>query len=200
MARPGANVTGFTNVVESMSGKWVELLKILSPEIAHITMLYSPKTSPGRGGTYFLESFEAAGRIVGVQTRTVGVEGSQELEQAIETAGSFGRSALILAPSTSISTQAHLVVSLAARHRLPAVYPFTYFTDQGGLISYGTDTSDLFRRAASYVDRILKGAKPEDLPVQAPTKFLLTINRRAAAAIGVSIPQHLLARADQIID
>ena len=138
--------------------------------------------------------------MLGVQTRSAGVEGRQEIEQAIETAGSLPRSALILAPSTSISAHRDLVVTLAARHRLPAIYPFTYFTDHGGLISYGTDTSDLFRRAASYVDRILRGVKPADLPVQAPTKFLLTINRRAATAIGLSVPPLLLTLADQIID
>jgi len=200
MARPGANVTGFTNVVDSMSGKWLELLKEISPGIAHVAMLYSPKTSPGRDGAYFVDSFEAAGRSLGVRTSAVGVEQRAEIEAAIGAAVSALGGALILAPSTSLTLHRDLIVTLATRNRLPAIYPFTYWTDHGGLMSYGTDTADLFRRSASYVDRILKGAKPAELPVQAPTKFVLSINRRAAAAIGLDIPQSILLRADQVIE
>ena len=200
MARPGANVTGFTNIVASMSGKWVEFLKGVSPAITHVTMLYSPKTSPGRGGSYFLDSFEAAGRAFGLETRSVAIEEGLEIERAIKAAASPPGGALIVAPSTSHAAHQELIITLAARHRLPAIYPFTYWTDRGGLMSYGTDTADLFRRAASYIDRILKGAKPADLPVQAPTKFLFTINRRAAIATGLTIPRSLLALADQVVD
>jgi putative ABC transport system substrate-binding protein len=199
MARPGGNVTGFTNVESSMSGKWLELLKEMSPGIAHVTMLYGPKTSPG-GGAYFLGPFEASASYFKVRAIAAAVESDAEIEKAIGAVARVPGGALIVMPGVFVLSRRELIVGLVTRYRIPAVYPFTFWANLGGLMSYGTDSPDLFRRAASYVDRILKGAKPADLPVQAPVKFELVINRNAAKAIGLSIPRSLLLRADRVIE
>lgn len=199
MARPGGNVTGFTNVESSMSGKWLELLKELSPEIAHVTMLYGPKTSPG-GGAYFLRPLEASAPHFRVRTIVAAVNSDAEIEKAIAAVAREPGGALIVMPGVFVLSRRELVMGLVTQYRIPAIYPFTFWAHLGGLMSYGTDSPDLFRRAASYVDRILKGAKPADLPVQAPVKFELVVNRNAAKVIGFTIPQSLLLRADRVIE
>jgi putative ABC transport system substrate-binding protein len=199
MARPGGNVTGFTNIESSMSGKWLELLKEMSPRITHVTLLYSPNTSPG-GGAYFLGPVEASASYLRVRTVAAAVDSDAEIEKAIGAIARVPNGALIVTPGVFMLSRRELIMGLATRYRIPAVYPFTFWANLGGLMSYGTDSPDQFRRAASYVDRILKGAKPADLPVQAPVKFELVINRNAAKVIGLTIPRSLLLRADRVIE
>ena len=179
--------------------RWLELLKEMSPEIAHVTLLYSPKTSPG-GGAYFLRPFEASASYFRVRTLAAAVDSDAEIEKAIGAVARVPGGALIVTPGLFVLSRRELVMGLVTRYRIPAIYPFTFWANLGGLMSYGTDSPDLLRRAASYVDRILKGAKPADLPVQAPVKFELVVNRNAANVIGLTIPQSLLLRADRVID
>jgi putative tryptophan/tyrosine transport system substrate-binding protein len=200
-ARPGGNATGFTNIESSMIGKWVELLKEIVPRLARAAFLYHPQTTPGpAGGSYFLRPFETVARLFQVEPITVAVHDISELKEAINSLAQIPHGGLIVSPGTFILVHRDLVLRAAAQSRLPSIYPFTFWAHQGGLMSYGTNSPDLFRRAASYVDRILKGANPADLPVQAPTKFELVINLKAANALGLEIPPMLLARADEVIE
>lgn len=199
LARPGANVTGFTNIESSLGAKWIELLKQLG-QITDVAMLYSPRTSPGRGGTYFRAPFESAAANLGVRGVLAPADTDGEIEEAFAAMSRTKRGALVVASGVFLVSRRELIIGLAARHRLPVIYPFTFWANLGGLMSYGSDSSDVFRRAASYVDRVLKGAKPSELPVQAPLKFELVINRNAARIAGITIPQSLLLRADRTID
>jgi putative ABC transport system substrate-binding protein len=201
LARPGGNATGFTNIESSMIGKWVELLKEIVPVLARVAFLYHPPTTPGpAGGSYFLRPFESVARLFQVEPITVAVHDASELERAISSFAQIPHGALIVSPGTFILVHRDLVLRAAAQNRLPIIYPFTFWAHHGGLMSYGTNSPDLFRRAASYVDRILKGEKPADLPVQAPTKFELVINLKTAKALGLEVPPMLLARADEVIE
>jgi len=199
LAHPGANVTGFTNIEASLAAKWVELLKQLAP-ITDVAFLYSPKTSPGRRGTYFRGPFESAAASLGVHAVVAPADSDSEIENAFAASRKAKRGAVIVAPGVFLVSRRELIIGLAARHRLPAIYPFTFWANLGGLMSYGSDSTDIFRRAASYVDRILKGANASDLPIQAPVKFELVINRNAAKIAGIALPQSLLLRADRTID
>ena len=199
LAHPGGNVTGFTNVESSMSAKWLQLLKEIAPSVARVTFIFNPATAP-TGGSFFLGPFEAAAPSLGVQAIVTSVQSAGDIEQAFGAAAREPGGGVIVMPDTFILGHRELVVGLAIRHRVPAVYPFTFWVPAGGLMSYGSDSPDLFRRAAAYVDRILKGAKPADLPVQAPVKFQLVINLITAKALGLDVPQTLLARADEVIE
>ena len=199
LAHPGGNVTGFTNVESSMSAKWLQLLKEIAPSVARATFIFNPATAPTRG-SFFLEPFEAAAPSLGVQAIATSVQSAGDIERAFGAAAREPGGGVIVMPDTFILGHRELVVGLAVRHRLPAVYPFTFWVPAGGLMSYGSDSPDLFRRAAAYVDRILKGAKPADLPVQAPVKFQLAINLITAKALGLTVPPTLLARADEVIE
>jgi putative tryptophan/tyrosine transport system substrate-binding protein len=198
-ARPGGNVTGFTNVEASMGGKWLEILKELAPGVTRVGFLFSPTLAPG-GGSYFLRPFEAAAPSFNVHPIAIPVEDTAGVERALASLARGGSGGLIA--NSDVFTTRHRadIIAAAARHRLPAIYPFNYFAADGGLVAYGTDVKDLWRRAASYLDRILRGEKPADLPVQAPTKFELLLNLRTARALGLEAPPSLLARADEVIE
>jgi putative tryptophan/tyrosine transport system substrate-binding protein len=204
LARPGRNVTGFTSFEFATATKWLELLREIVPGMTRVAVMMAPISEYPSGANY-LRVIEDGASSLGIQTTALSVRNDADVEQLIE---SFvGRSdsgmiisGLIILPSGGVAgDRRKLIAGLAARHRLPAVYPFGYFTVAGGLISYGPDVLDLFRRAASYVDRILKGARPADLPIQQPTKFELVINLKTAKALGLTIPETLLATADEVI-
>jgi putative ABC transport system substrate-binding protein len=198
-ARPGGNVTGFTNVEASMGGKWLEILKELSPAVARVGFLFNPATSPG-GGSYFLRPFEAAAPLFNVQPISTPVEDVVDIERAVAPLAVGANGGMIVNSDVFTTRHRAAIIAAAARHHVPAIYPFAYFAADGGLAAYGTDVRDLWRRAASYIDRILRGEKPADLPVQAPTKFELVINLKTAKALSLNIPAMLLARADEVIE
>jgi putative ABC transport system substrate-binding protein len=200
LARPGGNVTGFTNIniESSIGGKWLELVKEIAPAVRRVAMIYNPPTSPFAG--YYLRPFEAAGPAYGVQASAAAVHSDADIENTLDALAREPGGGFVVLPDTFTGTHRDQIVSLAARYRLPAVYPFRWFAEIGGLLSYGIDSDDMFRRAASYVDRILKGAKPADLPVQAPVKYELLINLKTAKALGLDIPATVLARADEVIE
>jgi putative tryptophan/tyrosine transport system substrate-binding protein len=196
MAHPGGNMTGFTNYEFSMGAKWVEILKEMAPRTTRVSLMLNPDT-----GFYYvdyLRSVETAALAHSVQATLAPVHNTDEIESAI---AALGRdSGLILLPATPITTNIQRVIEAAAHYRVPAVYPFSSHAKQGGLAAYGVELGDLFRQAATYVDRILRGEKPGDLPVQAPTRFELIINRKTARSLGLTVPPSLLARADEVIE
>ena len=198
-ARPGGNVTGFTNVEASLGSKWVEVLKEVSPAISRVAVIFDPNASPG-GGTYYLHLVEAAAASVAIKEIPTPVHDASEIERAIVSFAQEPNGGLIVLPDVTTGADRALIIGLAARHRLPAVYPFRYMVAEGGLVSYGEDVGDLYRRAATYVDRILRGEQPRDLPVQAPTKFELAINLKTAKALGIDVPLHLQQLADEVIE
>jgi putative ABC transport system substrate-binding protein len=198
LPRPGGNATGFTPIVSSLGGKWVELLKEIAPRLARVTLLFNPPTATFVQA--YLSPFKAAAGSVGVEAIVAPVNDMPELQSQVTTQAREPNSGLVVIPDTF--TQAHLaeIAALAARYRVPAVYWSRSFAEIGGLISYGPYLVDEFRRAASYLDRILKGEKPSDLPVQAPVKFELVINLKTAKEFGLEVPATLLARADDVIE
>ena len=199
LAHPGGTVTGFTNFESSMGGKWVQLLKEIAPRVARVAFIFNPQTAPG-GGSFFLTSFEAAATALAVEPIILRARGRAEIETAMAALGAQAGGGLIVMPDVSMLAHRESITSLALQHRLPAVYPFRYYASLGGLMSYGTDITDLYRRAAPYLDRILKGEKPADLPVQAPTKFELVLNLKTAKALHLAVPRALLVRADEVIE
>lgn len=199
LARPGGSVTGFMNVEGSIGGKWVELLKEVAPQLSHVGVLYSPATAKAQLA-YYQGPIEAAGRSNGVTTQLASWDDLNSLEQAVTALSQRPDTGLIVVPTPHTNAERELIISLSRRYRMPAVYPFTFWVSQGGLISYGVDLVDLHRRAAGYIDRILKGAKPGELPVQLPTKFETAVNLKTAAAIGLTVPPRLIARADEVIE
>jgi putative ABC transport system substrate-binding protein len=197
LAQPGANLTGFTNFEFSMGGKWLDLLKEVSPKLAHVAVLYHPHTAPYTAS--FLEPLQAVAAASSVQVQPAEIQGSSDVERVIATLPTKS-SGLVVIPSVFMSGHRDLIVAAAARHAVPAIYPFRFFATAGGLIAYGADGVDLHSRAASYVDRILKGAKPAELPVQQPTKYELVINLKTAKALGLEVPPTLFAGADEVIE
>jgi putative tryptophan/tyrosine transport system substrate-binding protein len=195
LARPGRNVTGFAIYEPSMASKWAQLLREIAPHIKTATLLFNPTTTPGV--QLYLESLETSSMF---PVTSVPVRNAGELSAAISELARDPNMGLIIPPDTFMTNNRDLITSLAAQHRVPAVYPFHYFATVGGLLSYGVDSIDLFRRSASYVDLILKGTKPADLPVQLPTKFQLVINLKTAKALGLTVPDKLLALADEVIE
>ena len=196
LARPGGNVTGFMQFEYSLSGKWLELLKQIAPGVTRAAVFRDP-SSPSGIGQFAVMQAVAPG--LSMEVVPINVRDAGEIERAV---ANFARSANGGLIATGGPTTAHvqLIVALAARHRLPAVYPYRFFVSAGGLISYGPDLIDQHRRAAGYVDRILRGEKPADLPVQAPTKYELAINLKTAKALGLTVPQSILLRADEVIE
>jgi len=197
LAHPGGNLTGFIVYEYGTSAKWLELLKAIAPELKRVAVLRDAAIAAGPAQFGVIQ---AAAPSFGVEVRPVGVRDADEIERAVTAFARFSNGGLIVTGSVLAAVHRKLIIALAARDRLPAVYPYRYFATSGGLISYGPDTTDPFRRAAGYVDRILKGAKPADLPVQAPTKYELVINLKTANALGLKIPPTLLARADEVIE
>ena len=199
-ARPGGNATGFVNYEDSVAGKWLALLKELAPQTSQVSIPFNPKTAPQSG--YYLKLLEAAAPSLALTLKAVQVSNAGEIEAEIAHLAQQSNVGLVILPDffTAAQPQREMIIALTARHRIPAVYPVAFFARAGGLVSYGVDLSDLQRRAAAYVDRILKGAKPQELPVQLPTKFELVINLKAAKALGLTVPAILLASADEVIE
>jgi len=197
LARPGGNATGFTVYEYSIGGKWLELLKQVAPQVTRVAVL---RESGIAAGPDLFGAIQALPPSFGLELRPIDVRDAAEIERGITTFGQGSNSGMIVSGSPAQSAHRDLITSLAAKHRLPAIYNARFFAAAGGLISYGADFNDQSRRAASYVDRILKGEKPVDLPVQAPTKYELVINLKAARALGLTVPPTLLARADEVIE
>jgi len=197
-ARPGGNVTGFVIVEGSLGGKWLELLKEIAPRVARAAMLFNPSTAPY--AEIYLNPFKAAAASLGVEAIVARVPDMSQLESVVARLAREPNSGLVVIPDTFLNLYRAEVTSLAARYRLPAVYPYRDFTELGGLLSYGTDRLDNWRLAAGYVDRILKGEKPADLPVQAPSEYKLVLNLKTAKALGLDVPWILQQRADEVIE
>jgi putative tryptophan/tyrosine transport system substrate-binding protein len=193
LAHPGGNVTGFSAFDPEIAGKWVQVLKEIAPTVTQATILFQS------GYEFLARVVPTVAPGLGLQVTSALCQTEADIERAIA-AGSGINHALIVIPSPLFVAHRDLIIGAAARHRLPAIYPFRYFADAGGLMAYGIDTIDIFQRSASYVDRILKGEKPGDLPVQAPVKFQLVINLKTASALGLAVPPSLLARADEVIE
>jgi len=196
-AKPGGNITGFTNLESSMGSKLEELLKEVAPTITRVAVMFNPDTAPDRG-SYFLRPVEAAAPSLHVELIPAPVHNDAEIEAAITTLAPA--TGLIVMPDVFILAHREQILALADRHRLPAAYAYRLFAASGGLLSYGTDLTDLFRRAPRYVDRILTGTKPAELPVQQPTKFELVINLKTAKTLGLNVPLSLQAGADEVIE
>jgi len=197
LARPGGNVTGFMGFEYGMSGKWLELLKEVAPGVTRVAVLRDPALPAGIGQ---LGAIQAAAPSLRIEVSAVNVRDTSEIEHAIAAFARTANGGLIVTQSALATIHRELIVTLAARHRLPAVYNNRNFVTAGGLVSYGDDLANQDRLAAGYVDRILKGEKPADLPVQAPTKYQLVINLKTANALGLEVPPTLLARADEVIE
>jgi putative ABC transport system substrate-binding protein len=197
LAKPGGNVTGFLIFEFTIAGKWLELLKEIAPHTTQVAVIQNP-TSPSTAG--YLRAIEAGVASVGVHLISCPVQTASEIERAIEAIASESHVGVIVLPDPSAAAHYKLITELATRHRLPAIYPYGYFAENGGLISYGPNVVDQYRQGASYVARILKGEKPADLPVQAPTRYELVINRRTAKVLDLTVPQALQASADEVIE
>jgi len=197
LAQPGGNATGFIVYEYGISAKWLQLLKEIAPQLKQVAVLRDAAIAAGPAQFGIIQ---AAAPSFGVEARPVGVRDADEIERAVTAFARSSNCGLIVTGSPLTAVHRDLIIALAARHRLPAVYPFRYYATSGGMVSYGPDTTDTFWRAADYVDRILKGEKPADLPVQAPTKYELVINLKTARALGLEIPPTLLARADEVIE
>ena len=191
-SRPGGNITGFVNFDGSLGGKWLELLKELAPSVRHVAFMFNPITASF--ADYFLDPFKAAAHSLAVEAISGPVHDESELESVIATIAGKQNAGLIAMPETFLNVHRSKVVSMAADYRLPAVYPYRFFAELGGLLSFGPDPLDNFRQATTYVDRILKGDKPPDLPVQAPTKYDLVVNIRTAKALDLTAPRSLISR------
>jgi putative tryptophan/tyrosine transport system substrate-binding protein len=199
LTEPGRNATGFTNFEPSLGAKWVEFLREFSPRLARVGLLFNPATAPGRISSY-QQFVEAAARSVAVDSIVATVSSAAQIEDAITTLSRRPDSGLIVMPDVFMTKHHDLIAALAIRHGLPAVYPFRYFAEGGGLFSYGFDVADIFRRTAGYVDKVLRGAMPGNLPVQHPDKFELVINVKTARALHLDVPRILLARANEVIE
>jgi putative ABC transport system substrate-binding protein len=201
LARPGRNLTGLTHFEPSMGGKWLELLKEMAPATARVAFLYNPETaSRGAGSGVYVQSFESFAASLAVRPVMMPARDPAELRHALDAFGRESNGALLVPPDIFNTIHRALILETAARHRLPAIFPYRYYVADGGLMSYGVDLLDLYRGAASYVDRILKGEKVAEMPVQQPTKFELVLNLKTAKALGLDIPPTLLARADEVIE
>jgi putative tryptophan/tyrosine transport system substrate-binding protein len=197
LPRPGGNVTGVLHYEATIVGKWLAMLKEIAPRLARAALMANPKVSSYQ---YFLRSAEATAPTLGIDLTDSPVQSAADIERAIEALARSPDNGLIFPPDASTIVNRDLVVALAARHHLPAVYALKTFVGAGGLMSYGTDQNELFRLAASYVDRILRGDKPAELPVQAPTKYETVINLKTAKALGLTVPPGLLVAADEVIE
>jgi putative tryptophan/tyrosine transport system substrate-binding protein len=196
LARPGGNITGFTQFEYSLAGKWLELLKQIAPHVTRAAVIRDPTRGPGIGQFAVVQAIAPS---LGMELSPINSLDVSEMERATTAFARSPNGGLIVTVGGTAFNR-DLIIALAARHRLPAVYPYRYFASGGGLISYGPDTIEQYRRAAAYVDRILKGERPADLPVQAPTKYELVINLKTAKALGLTIPPSVLARADEVIE
>jgi putative ABC transport system substrate-binding protein len=195
--RPTGNITGFANYEATLAGKWLELLSEIAPGLKRAAIMFNPDTAPV---STFMPSLETAARSLKVMRIIAPVHSDAEIETAIIALGREPGGGLVIMPDIFTNTHRVLIISAAAQNNVPAVYPAAYYAREGGLVSYTTDQVDLFRRAATYVDRILRGTKPTELPVQLPTKFEMAVNLKTAKALGLTVPQSILLRADEIIE
>jgi putative ABC transport system substrate-binding protein len=198
LARPGGNITGNTDYDSTMGSKWLELLKEIAPGMSRVSFIFNPKTSPF--AALVLHSIEAAAPSFAVRVTAAPVHDAAEIERAITLTGREPNGGLIVPPDIFIWLHRELIFALAAQHRLPTTYPWRAYVMDGGLLSYGVDVAERYRQVAVYIDRILKGAKPGDLPVQNPTRFQLVVNLKTAKTLGLTVPQTLLAGADELIE
>ncbi|HKN08392.1 MAG TPA: ABC transporter substrate-binding protein, partial [Pseudomonadota bacterium] len=198
LAKPGGNITGFINIESSLSGKWLDLLREIAPRISRVAYMFNPQTAPY--ARYYLDSFRSGAAALAVEPIEAAVHSTAEIEAAITMLGRQADAGLVVMPDTFLVVNRATIISLAARHHLPTVYPFRFFVTDNGLMSYGCDLADLMRGAATYVDRILLGAKPAELPVQLPTRFELIINLKTAKELGLTVPDKLLALANEVIE
>ncbi len=199
LARPGGNVTGFISQEASMGGKWLQLLTEIAPIVKRAAMMFNPDTASG-GGSYYLSPFEAAARSLKVASIPARVHNDAEIETVMSSLGRAPRGGLVVMPDAFLSIHSGPIISLAARNNVPAVYAASFYVRAGGLLSYGPDRADIYRRAAAYVNRILRGERPEELSVQVPTKFEFVVNLKTAKALGLDVPQSILLRADEVIE
>jgi putative ABC transport system substrate-binding protein len=197
LARPGGNFTGLLNFEATITGKWLAMLKEIAPPLARVALVADPKPTPY---DYFLRAAKAAIATLAIELVSLPTESAADIERSITSFASAPNGGLLLIPDSTTIVHRDLVIALAARHRLPAVYSARFFVAAGGLMSYGTDRADVFRQAASYVDRILRGAKPADMPVQTPVKYETVVNLKTAKALGLAVPPSMLVRADEVIE
>jgi putative tryptophan/tyrosine transport system substrate-binding protein len=200
LSHPGGNITGFVNFESSLSSKWIELLKEIVPRLTGAALMFNPDTAPYFN--YYLQPFQTAARASALEPIIAEVRSVADVERTVASIGGRPDAGLVVMADVFPATGSilHAIISAAARNRVPTVYPYRYMVTAGGLASYGVDNADLYRRAADYVDRILKGAKPIDLPVQLPTQFELAVNLRTAKSLGLTIPGAVIARADEVIE
>jgi putative ABC transport system substrate-binding protein len=198
LADPGGNITGFLNIESSVIGKWLALMHEIAPQVSRVGFLFNPQTAPF--ARYYLDAFRSAASALAIAAINAPVLSVDEVEAFMTKLGREAGAGLIIMSDTSMNVYRKMIYSLAARYRLPTIYPYRFFAAEGGLMSYGVDVPDLLRGAASYVDRILRGEKPNELAVQQPTKFELVINVKTAKTLGLAIPQTLLATADELIE
>ena len=198
LAHPGGNLTGFTSFEFSIGTKWLEALKQTAPHVTQVALLFNPRSAPF--ADLFLRPVEAAAPSFSVAPIRAAVRDAADLDRVFEALAREANGGLMVLPDISMANHREALLALAARHRVPAVYPFRYFAASGGLMSYGTDVAEVFRRAAAYVDHVLRGTSPGDLPVQAPTKYDLVINLKTAKALGLTVPDKLLALADEVLE
>jgi ABC-type uncharacterized transport system substrate-binding protein len=198
LANPGGNITGFINIKSSLSGKWLELLREIAPQVSRVGFIFNPQTAPY--ARYYLDTFRSAASAFAVQPIEAPVHSIAEIEAVMTMLGREAGAGLVVMPDTSMALHRETIIALADRYRVPTVYPFRFFVIGGALMSYGVDLADLLRRAASYVDRVLHGARPDELPVQLPTKFELVLNFKTAKTLGLAFPPTLIARADEVIE
>jgi putative ABC transport system substrate-binding protein len=199
LAKPGGNVTGFSNFEFSMGGKWLQILREILPEVKRANVLFNPDTAPG-AGQIFLRSIEADAVAHGIEVSAAPVRSVSDIEAIFPSISHSQGAGAIIPPDIFLVVNRASIIELAARYRVPTIYQYDYFARNGGLVSYGVDVPDLFRRVAGYVDRVLNGATPADLPVQSPVKFQLVVNLKTAKALGLTVPPTLLARADEVIE
>ena len=197
-ARPGGNATGFTNLEASMGGKWLELLRDIVPDVHEAAFLFNPTTASY--ASFYMPSFVAAGAVLGIVARAAPVTNDQEVETVIAAQAGIPHSGIVVMTDSFTSARRHVIIRSAAHYRVPVVYPYPFFAQDGGLLAYGNNRVEPFRGAAVYVNRILHGERPSDLPVQAPTQFELVINLKTARALGIEVPPGLLAIADEVIE
>jgi putative ABC transport system substrate-binding protein len=198
LANPGGNITGFIDIEASLSGKWLNLMGEITPHVSRVGFLFNPKTAPF--ARYYLDTFRSSASALAVEAIEAPVQNTEDIQAVMTKLGREADAGLVVMPDTSMVVYRETIVSIANRYRMPVIYPFRFFATDGGLLSYGIDLTDLYRSAASYVDRILRGAKPSELPVQLPTKFELVINLRTAKALGLKISDKFLTIADEVIE
>jgi putative ABC transport system substrate-binding protein len=196
---PSSNVTGFVNFDSSLVGKWVELLREIQPSLRRVLVLFNPDTAPDHGG-FFMRPLMEAANAVGIETVSGQILTDADVEAVVASVATMPGGALVAPPDISVVGRRAAILKAAAAHRLPAVYPYRYFAAEGGLMSYGIETTDIFRQVGGYVGRVLSGAKLSDLPIRAPTKFEFVVNLKTAKALGIAVPPGVLLRADEVIE